>query len=383
MAIFDLTKQQVVDILADFEEKLPNNGISFFTPSENFNPHDVLSINVEAGRMNRFLKMEGYSPLVIYDDLTDKNAAGQVNISNPQDQIYEISINRNSLQHNANALRILSHEICHKFLAIRGMQKGGILKNLDEAMTELCTIYMGFGLIVLKGYKEYNGYLNLEDFCHAFCVVYRSRGMSDEEICNIVPEESKPWVKKILGEMTSLQTESMKELVTRCQFSDFNFRRRVRILQLLLENMPEIKKKHNMQDGMFRNRQSQLTDGKHPIQEMLLRETIVQNNLSDSRIDKCCDEMDKLIGFLCSTVKIDTEKVSEGIAQNITCPSCGFVNENYNVNTLKTLKCPKCHHYFVWDGQPFVIPKNANKNEDKTTKDKSSFWKRLFNFGKS
>lgn len=36
-------------------------------------------------------------------------------------------------------------------------------------------------------------------------------------------------------------------------------------------------------------------NSKHPIQEMLLRETIAQNSLSDSRLDKCCDEMDRLI----------------------------------------------------------------------------------------
>ena len=377
MAIFDLSKQQVVNILADFEERLPNNGISFFTPSANFNPRDTLSINMEASRMNAFLNMEGYTPLVGYDDLSAKGAAGQIDINNPQDEAYEITMNRNSLYNYGNVLRILAHEVCHKFLAIRGMQYKGVMHDHDEIMTELCTIYMGFGLILLNNYNEQTGYLNLEDFCHAFCVVYRSRGMSDEEIKRIVPEGSKTLVNRILKEMTELQNESMKDLVISCQFSDYNFRRRIRILQLLLENMPEIKQKHNQQDGMFRDRQAQLTDGKHPIQEMLLRETIVQNSLSDSRLDKCCDEMDNLIGFLCSTMKVDVDKVSEGITQMITCPSCGFATDKITVNTLKTLKCPKCHHYFVWDGQPFIIPKASSVMENKE-KERCSIWKRLF-----
>lgn len=33
MAIYDLTKQQVVDYLADFEEKLPNVGVVFYLSS--------------------------------------------------------------------------------------------------------------------------------------------------------------------------------------------------------------------------------------------------------------------------------------------------------------------------------------------------------------
>lgn len=377
MAIFDLTKQQVVDILADFEEQLPNNGVSFFTPSVNFNPRDALSINVEAGRMNRFLKMTKYVPLVRFKDMTGTGVAGCVDINDPQAEVYEITVNNDSMYNNASALRILAHEICHKFLAIRHMQKGGILHNLDEAMTELCAIYMGFGLIILNGYTENVGYLNLEDFCHAFCVVYRSRGMSDADITRTVPEGSKAWVKKILREMTQLQMVSMKDLVKSCQYSDYNFRRRIRILQLLLDNMPEIKQKHNHQDGMFRNRQSQLKDGKHPIQEMLLRETIVQNNLSDSRLDKCCEEMDKLIDFLSSNMMVDMEKVSEGMTKGITCPSCGHISEKKRVYDSTVLKCPNCHHLFAWDGSPVSLPMTKKKKSG----DKESFWRKLFHFG--
>lgn len=115
--------------------------------------------------MNRFLEMEGYMPLVHFDNMTGKGAAGCVDINDPQAEAYEITVNSSSMLNNASALRILAHEICHKFLAIRHMQRGGILQNLDEAMTELCAIYMGLGLIILNGYTENVGYLNLEDFC--------------------------------------------------------------------------------------------------------------------------------------------------------------------------------------------------------------------------
>lgn len=373
MAVFDLTKQQVVDILADFEEKLPNNGIKFFTPSSNFNHCDPLSINVEAQRINNFLGLEGFSPIVSFEDLSKEQAAAHVNISRPYEKFYDIAFDRKSAQNNANALKTLSHEMCHKFLAIRGMQQG-VLPGLDEAMTELCTIYMGLGLITLNGYNEHNGYLNLEDFCHAFCVVYKSRGMSNEEIKNIVPENSKEYAKNILHDMDELQTVSMATLVQGSQYSDYNLRRRIRLLQLILDNMPEIKEKHNLQDGMFRNRQQQLKDGKHPIQEMLLRETIVQNSLTDSRLDKCCHEIDKLISILCSTMKVDTDNVSEGLTINIPCPSCGFITPKKKEAKLQTLKCPQCHHYFAWDGQPFTFPK---KTEETTHKDNESFWKRI------
>ena len=132
---------------------------------------------------------------------------------------------------------------------------------------------------------------------------------------------------------------------------------------------------HNQQDGMFRNKKAQLKEHKPPIFAMLQRETFVQNNLSDDRLDKCIDEMDKLIDFICSTMKVDLEKVSEGMAQKVTCPSCGFVSKKYTVNTLKVQTCSHCHHYFVWDGSPIELPMAKSR-------EKPSLMKRLLSFGK-
>ena len=377
MAIYDLTKQQVVDYLADFEEKLPNIGVVFYQPSYDFNPTNHQSLNVEAIRIIQFLGINDHTINIDYENLSERKASGMAHLEGLTQKVFHITIDPGILQDKSTTLRVLAHEICHLFLKLKGIFTG--FEKIDEASAELCTIYMGLGLLTLNGYKESSGYLNLEDFCHAFCVVYRSRGMSDEEIKRIVPQPCKYWVDIILHDMTELQSTSMRELVITSQISDYNFRRRVKILQLLLDNMPEIKEKHNLQDGMFKNRQTQLKDGKHPIQEMLLRETIVEYNLFDHRLDKCCEEMDKLIDFMCSTMKIDLEKVSEGITKDITCPSCGHISEKKRVNDLSVLKCPNCHHLFAWDGSPVNIPMTKGT----IFNDNDSFWDRLRHLGKS
>ena len=376
MAIYDLTKQQVVDYLADFEEKLPNIGVLFYQASYDFNPKDHQSLSLEAKRIIRFLGVNDHTIRIDYEDLSERRASGIAHLEGLAQKVFHITIDARILQDKLTTLRVLSHEICHLFLKLKGIFTG--FEKIDEASAELCTCFMGLGLLTLNGYKESSGYLNLEDFCHAFCVVYRSRGMSDEEIKRIVPQHCKYWVDIILHDMTELQSTSMRELVITSQISDYNFRRRVKILQLLLDNMPEIKEKHNLQDGMFKNRQTQLKDGKHPIQEMLLRETIVGYNLSDHRLDKCCEEMDKLIDFMCSTMKIDIEKVSEGITKSITCPSCGHISEKKRVNDLSVLKCPHCHHLFAWDGSPVNIP----MTKETVINDNDTFWDRLRHFGK-
>ena len=374
MSIYDLTKQQVVEYLAEFEEKLPNMGVALYEKSLDFKSYDPHSVLVEAKRIIQFLGVEGYDVRIGYKNIIQKEgAAGQAHLGDLTKGLYHITLDPLICKNEYKTLKVLAHEICHLYLKQNFIFSD--FEKIDEARAELCTIFMGLGLLTLRGYDDTGGYLNLEDFCHAFCVVYRTRGLSDEMIKTIVPDKCHHYVVTILHDMTKLQKGSLGELVKISQYSDYNFRRRIRILQLLLDNMPEIQEKHNLQDGVFRNKKAQLKEDKPPIFEMLQRETFVQNNLSDDRLDKCTDIMDKLIDFICSTMKVDLDKVSEGVAQNVTCPSCGFVSKKYAVNTLKVQTCSHCHHYFVWDGRPVELPMAKSK-------EKPSLLRRLLSFGK-
>lgn len=374
MAIYDLTKQEVVEYLAEFEEKLPNMGIALYEKSFDFKSYDPHSVLVEAKRIIQFLAVEGYDVLIDYKNIIKKDgAAGQAHLGDLAKGEYHITLDPSICDNEYKTLKVLAHEICHLYLKQNFIFSK--FEKIDETRAELCTIFMGLGLLTLRGYDETGGYLNLEDFCHAFCVVYRTRGLSDEMIRTIVPEKCQLYVETILHDMTELQKYSLGELVKSSQYSDYNLRRRIRILQLLLDNMQEIQEKHNLQDGAFRNKKAQLKEDKPPIFEMLQRETFVQNNLSDDRLDKCADEMDKLIDFICSTMKVDLEKVSEGVARNVTCPSCGFVSKKYTVNTLKVQTCSHCHHYFVWDGRPLELPMAKSKEKPSLLKWLLSFEK--------
>ena len=374
MAIYDLTKQEVVEYLAEFEEKLPNMGIALYEKSFDFKAWDPHSVLVEAKRIVQFLRVEGYEVRIDYNNIIEKeSAAGQAHLGDLAKGEYHITLDSSICDNEYKTLKVLAHEICHLYLKQKFIFSE--FEKIDETRAELCTIFMGLGLLTLRGYDENVGYLNLEDFCHAFCVVYRTRGLDDEKIKAIIPEQCQQYAENILHDMTELEKYSLGELVKSSQYSDYNFRRRVRILQLLLENMPEIQEKHNLQDGVFRNKKAQLEKVKPPIFEMLQRETFVQNNLSDERLDKCIDEMDRLIDFICFTMKVDLDKVSEGVTKQITCPSCGFVSEKHSVNTLKVQTCPHCHHYFVWDGRPIELPMRSSK-------EKPSLLKWLQSFGK-
>lgn len=48
MAMIDLTKQEVVDVLAELEERLPNIGTEFFQPDRSITMFSLSNINIEA-----------------------------------------------------------------------------------------------------------------------------------------------------------------------------------------------------------------------------------------------------------------------------------------------------------------------------------------------
>lgn len=41
MPPIDLTKREVAEVLAEFEESLPNQGVKLFRPNPDFNPRDI------------------------------------------------------------------------------------------------------------------------------------------------------------------------------------------------------------------------------------------------------------------------------------------------------------------------------------------------------
>lgn len=352
MATIDLTRQEVVDTLAEFEEKLPNIGTELYRPDMNIKAFDLSTINMEAAKMLRFIGAHNYTSVVRLEDLSGRSAAGFAKMGGSVDKVFEIVIDQNTLNDVFRVYRVLAHELCHKYLELFGLYTG-VLTSLDEVRAELCTIFMGFGGLVLYGYDEATGYLKLEDFCHAFCVVYQSRGWSDEQIIDIVPPNCKALAERILLEMQALQSKKVSELIIAGQMSDYELRRRIRMLQLVFENMTEIKEKHLNHDKILRGKQKELRDDKHPILKMLLRETMAINLFENKIILNCCDELDRIVNELCEATAVDIEKVSEGLAKDVVCPACGFVNGNTRVNGLKALRCPKCNHYFVWDGRPF------------------------------
>ena len=117
MAIYDLTKQEVVEYLAEFEEKLPNMGIALYEKSFDFKAWDPHSVLVEAKRIVQFLRVEGYEVRIDYNNIIEKeSAAGQAHLGDLAKGEYHITLDSSICDNEYKTLKVLAHEICHLYL---------------------------------------------------------------------------------------------------------------------------------------------------------------------------------------------------------------------------------------------------------------------------
>lgn len=147
---------KILSYLSLIEKSVPNiDNFSLYVPSLNFNPRDVISIQIEAKRMMEFIGLKGYTTIVTFCS-TDNGTAGNINLNNSMEVFIEIdkSMKVNRRYFKEAVLCVMAHEICHKYLYSHGLYLEDT--NANEYCTDLATFFVGFGLLTINGcYEEY------------------------------------------------------------------------------------------------------------------------------------------------------------------------------------------------------------------------------------
>ena len=96
----------------------------------------------------------GYDAVVRYVDLKE-GTAGQISLNNSTEKTVHINVSSQYRNNGHVLLAILAHEVCHKVLYVNGLYV--LAESLNETFVDLSTIYMGFGELILKGYRSRSG----------------------------------------------------------------------------------------------------------------------------------------------------------------------------------------------------------------------------------
>ena len=158
--------------------------------------HDVIAIQKLAHQLGSSIGLSNYV-FVVSVAKQKKNVGGHIDLSTRGDEVF-IEIDP-GVNHSPDSIgATLCHEICHKWLQIRGITSPILMDN--EILTDITTIFLGFGKIMLNGCevtsvttekvadgirKETNahkfGYLNRDQLAFVYRLVCSMRKIPESE----------------------------------------------------------------------------------------------------------------------------------------------------------------------------------------------------------
>lgn len=172
----DLSPRKILSYLRDFENKLPHQEYKVYRSAIAKQPLSNEILNDEVRRMMDFIGLKGYEPICKFCK-TAEGTGGCVDMTNMRDNLVRINVSEEYRTNIPATLAVLAHEICHKYLFVNNIYVQ-LIPMMNEVYCDLCTIYVGFGDLILNGYNTTTGntthilgYLKPYVYDHAYKIV--------------------------------------------------------------------------------------------------------------------------------------------------------------------------------------------------------------------
>ena len=350
-----LSPKEILSYLCDLENKLPKRDFKIYVPSHNHTIGEVTAneLNNACQQMLDFVGMGGYKANARFAKLPD-GTAGITTPGHKPDGKISIDVSDSMTSNWKAVLATLAHEICHHVIHDNFIRPN--IPWMTETFTDLCTIYIGFGQLILDGYKTRDakgkhvlGYLDWNTYevtNHMVCVVcggVSSKNTGGED-CDIFADE----VLKIWETETDKSSILKKELIR--QLSPFTdtlskieyFENLLSIYRGCLK--PEIEK----QSKLFQDNRAVMENCQN---NKLAAFNIVYNIYCNS-LNAPTQINDSVLESALYNLYIDVKKQYGRVVfeREFVCPCCGkrYKLKGSNVGK-KIIKCLKCNTHFVVD----------------------------------
>ena len=334
-------------------------------------------LNAEMYDMLQFVGLADYAMDVRYEELNDGTAGCIIN-NNTSERAVHIRVSSQYKNNPAAILAILAHEVCHKVLYVHGLHV--LSENLNETFVEIATIYMGFGGLILNGYRSTSagvthalGYLRFEVYKvthQIMCVVFGRMKTSE-----IKWEDTDVYAYDALAKWES--EENRTDLLNRILFDQEKTAAYTYRYIMLLENLLEhckselgefykqkdkdVFRTYDSKDFMLKNLTAFSVIYESVVNEPAVEETPRQKSIDES--------LEKAVFGLYTTgynnVPLRT--------RHPVCPCCGEKIENVTLDDQEILvHCPVCKVRFRFNAQrwsPTRCQKDmARRKEERTRK---------------
>lgn len=360
-----LSPKEILSYLCDLERKLPNRVYHIYIPSHRHDFGEVTPevLNDECQLMLNFVGLDRYISNVKFAML-DANVAGCTTPGDTSNNVLSISVSSTMKNDWSASLATLAHEICHHVIYMNGIRPN--IGWMTEAFTDLCTLYTGFGQLVLDGYKTNKhtlGYLDWDTYevtNHIVNVVLGNVSSSNTGYAGrdiFADNAIKIWESE--ENRNSAITQSFERQSARLADTLYKIDH--------LENLLNIFRDHSKAEiqqlsQSFASNRLMMADG-YPNKIAafsLLYDTYI------SIIDKEEDNNDRVMEAALFNLFMEAKKRYGTVVLNreIVCPCCGkrFKNIESNFGT-KIIKCQSCNNYFVVNTNEWNPTKVQRKEE--------------------
>jgi len=356
----DFSPREILNYLKDFERKLPLRTSHVYTPLTDCDLSTDEELSQEAQNMYFYLGMCDYIPCCSFANLPN-NVGGETVLNGSKNVVIRIS---ERYRNNVKPIRaILAHEVCHKYLQIHNIYYPNITK-LNEVYTDLCTLYVGFGDLIVEGYntiikidrnsiRNILGYITPDVYLSTYSIVsviYAHREITHHSNREIFLNEA---LNIWLGNINKSKREILME-----QFASFeNYealltRNSQYLLDILDQVRDEVKIKFEYANEIFFDNNLFNSDDGEPTRPIHLFSAIYESVVDNSGKEESTDKIVAINNIIEETIiKIidicDDINVERLPKIKYYCPLCGAKsNEHKLAGRSATFKCLNCNKYF-------------------------------------
>lgn len=353
--------------------------------SEFILPPSIVSLNEIARLMVQHVGLYGYEPVIEYDRL-EAGVAGHVELNNNLDKQIHITLSDDMSIAREARLSALAHEICHKLLFTHNCYFP-FMGDYNESLTDIATIYVGFGKLTLNGclvvynksnrvfdlttsnpslqtshITSYTGYLSLEQYAMAYRLVCHVNHIPQVDYEAGLDAEALPVMQsnnriEALESQLAELPELLRQYRIRKYEKDAAMMRDVMMMEAALKQIKEELTSRQKADieslGIVDSKNGEIINP----YRVMLRAIDTGNEAGDATKDipSVSQRMKQLM----------QENSIQNATLNITCPVCGFTKEKAVAEHKTSLiRCPKCSRVFYWDSSIPAKDARSEKNNN-------------------
>lgn len=348
-----LSPRKILSYLRDLENKVPVlNHSAYKTTSQNSFQSNA-DLEREAKSILNYVGLKDCIPTCKFDKVEDNIAGYTVN----NYSIYNIPIRVNE-KYKCNPIAckaILAHEICHKVIFLNGINfTSPVPQEYNEIFTDLCTIYIGLGQLVLDGYIDKNtkdlkmGYLKVDMYRQTFYIVALTTKLYGDNKPNLINNINDIYLEDAISlwDTPDALKKRLKEAFSNEEKALSIVNRNILLLKQILDKVytthGEIfRKKSKEADlvGLF----DELNEKKPLALFSMLYETLFDHTESE-KFSIAQIGISNLILSLTDEYK-DISLGSLSYSK-LKCPNCGFESTTNIEDRDAIIKCPSCKVYF-------------------------------------